>query len=202
MLELDTSYYRDNELITGIDEAGRGPLAGPLVVAAVTVKTGFTIPGLDDSKKLTDKKRRELFKIIKENVIASHIMVISEAEIDEINILAATMKGMANAWHGLSTKGKILVDGNRLPEDLKQADAEAIVKGDGKVSAIAAASILAKVTRDDIMINLDKEFPEYGFARNKGYGTAEHLKAINTHGITDCHRKTYGPVAQMKLDIF
>ncbi|MCF7911807.1 MAG: ribonuclease HII [Candidatus Cloacimonetes bacterium] len=199
MLELDNYYFATYNFITGIDEAGRGPLAGPLVVAAVTISSNFEISGLDDSKKLSDKKRRELYPLIMEEVIEYKIITVSVEEIEELNILHATMKGMQQVYQGLQMQGMILVDGNRLPANLKERGAEAIVKGDQKVSAIAAASILAKVYRDNIMIELDKSFPEYGFCRNKGYGTREHLLAIEQHGITPCHRQSFGPVAQHTL---
>ncbi|MCF7919677.1 MAG: ribonuclease HII [Candidatus Cloacimonetes bacterium] len=193
-------YYQRYELLTGIDEAGRGPLAGPLVVAGVTVNKGFELPGLNDSKQLSDKKRRELYTEIMASVLSSEIVIISEQEIDELNILAATMQGMTTVWQKLNIKGMILIDGNRLPEKLKHTEAEAVVKGDGRISAIAAASILAKVTRDNIMLELDKIYPEYGFARNKGYGTAEHLRIIGRLGITPCHRKSYRPVSQIAIN--
>jgi ribonuclease HII len=199
MLELDRHYTAEYRFITGIDEAGRGPLAGPLVVAAVTISNDFEIEGLNDSKKLSDKKRRKLYQRIKEEVIEFEIVTISIEEIDEINILQATMKGMGLACEGLQMQGVILVDGNRLPAILAEKGAEAIVKGDQKVSAIAAASILAKVYRDDIMIELDKSYPEFGFCRNKGYGTMQHLKAIEKYGITPHHRRSYAPVAQQTL---
>ena len=199
MLELDKYYTTEYKFITGIDEAGRGPLAGPLVVAAVTISADFEIEGLNDSKKLSDKKRRELYQRIKDEVIDFEIVTISREEIDEINILQATMKGMGLACEGLQMQGVILVDGNRLPEILAERGAEAIVKGDQKVSAIAAASILAKVYRDNIMIELDKTYPEFGFCRNKGYGTKQHLQAIERHGITPHHRLSYAPVAKQTL---
>jgi len=196
MLELDKSYFQNFEQITGIDEAGRGPLAGPLVVAAVTIRKDFTIKGLNDSKKLSDKTRRSLYQSIIQEAIDYKIIVISVDIIDRINILQATMLGMQKACLQLKKKGKILIDGNRIPEELITLQAEAIVKGDQKVSAIAAASILAKVFRDDIMIKLHDKHPEYGFDHNKGYGTKSHLKAIEEHGIIDEHRRSYGPVAQ------
>ena len=199
MLELDKSYFNNYEYITGIDEAGRGPLAGPLVVAAVTMKRGFLIEGLNDSKKLSDKTRRKLYQRIINEVVDYKIIVIGVDVIDRINILQATMLGMQKACTSLQKKGKILIDGNRIPEKLKEMEAEAIVKGDQKVSAIAAASILAKVYRDDIMIELNEKYPEYGFAQNKGYGTKLHLRALVKHGVTDEHRKSYGPVAQQIL---
>lgn len=199
MLELDRSYYRKFDFITGVDEAGRGPLAGPLVVAAVTVDKGFELPRLNDSKKLSDKSRRNLFEKIKNTVIDYKILIIPVSRIDEINILAATMEGMQKSCLSLKKNGHILIDGNRIPQALESYDAEYIIKGDGKVSAIAAASILAKVTRDDIMLELDKKYPEFDFKNNKGYGTKKHLNAIKSYGIRDCHRKTYKPVSQMEF---
>ncbi|MDP8221340.1 MAG: ribonuclease HII [Candidatus Stygibacter frigidus] len=196
MLELDKSYFNNYDQITGIDEAGRGPLAGPLVVAAVTFQKDFNIEGLNDSKKLTDRTRRSLYRSIIQEAIDYKIIVISVEVIDEINILQATMLGMQKACLQLKKKGKILIDGNRIPEELIKLQAEAIVKGDQKVSAIAAASILAKVYRDDIMIKLHEKYPEYGFDHNKGYGTKIHLRAIEKYGIIDDHRRSFGPVAQ------
>lgn len=199
MLTLDQEYYDQNELLTGIDEAGRGPLAGPLVVCAVTVSKGFELSGLNDSKKLTDKKRRALYDIIIKEVMDYSIEIIPVVRIDEINILAATMEGMTNAFKKLDHTGYVLIDGNRIPKGLLSCNAEAVVKGDGNVSAIAAASILAKVTRDDIMLELDKKYPEYDFSSNKGYGTQSHMKAIRKFGIRECHRKSYKPVSQMEF---
>lgn len=199
MLTLDQEYYDQNELLTGIDEAGRGPLAGPLVVCAVTVSKGFDLSGLNDSKKLTDKKRRALYDIIIKEVMDYSIEIIPVVRIDEINILAATMEGMTNAFKKLDHTGYVLIDGNRIPKGLLSCNAEAVVKGDGNVSAIAAASILAKVTRDDIMLELDKKYPEYDFSSNKGYGTQSHMKAIRKFGIRECHRKSYKPVSQMEF---
>jgi ribonuclease HII len=197
MLELDRYYTSDYRFITGIDEAGRGPLAGPLVVAAVTISADFEIEGLNDSKKLSDKKRRILYQQIKDEVIDFEIVTISREEIDEINILQATMKGMGLACVGLQMQGVILVDGNRLPEILAERGAEAIVKGDQKVSAIAAASILAKVYRDRLMREMDKKYPGYEFAKHKGYGTKIHMEALRKHGPCPIHRKTFAPVAKL-----
>jgi ribonuclease HII len=201
MLELDRQYSADHGKITGIDEAGRGPLAGPLVVAAVTVRSGFTLRGLDDSKKLTDKLRRVLYPQILANVTDYSIIICEVEEIDTLNILGCTMKGMVRAYEDLGDRGYLLIDGNVLPEVWQDSDSESIIKGDHKVSAIAAASILAKVCRDDIMTGLDKIYPHYGFARNKGYGTREHLAAIMEHGITGVHRRSYRPVSQYEINL-
>lgn len=200
MLELDSYYQKDHDFLTGIDEAGRGPLAGPLVVAAVTVGSEFELFGLDDSKKLSDKKRRELYALIPGLVVDCRVEIITVEKIDRVNILQATMQGMTQACLGLKTRGKILIDGNRVPGGLAETNAESIVKGDQKVSAIAAASILAKVVRDDLMIDYAAKYPGYGFERNKGYGTAEHLKAIHDIGITPIHRRSYAPVNQYTID--
>lgn len=199
MLSLDSDLLKQYKLITGIDEAGRGPLAGPLVVCAVTIDKDFILEGVNDSKKLTDKKRRSLVEEIHDKAIEVNTIIISEDRIDEINILAATMEGMEKVCLGLEQTGKILIDGNRIPDKLKDKDAEYVIKGDGKVSAIAAASIIAKVTRDDIMLQLDKLHPEYRFSSNKGYGTKEHLEAIRKYGVTRYHRKSYKPVSQLEF---
>ncbi len=196
MLELDLYYKAKSDYLTGIDEAGRGPLAGPLVVAAVTVKNDFHIEGLDDSKKLSDKTRRRLYDLILKEVIDYKIEIICVEDIDRLNILQATLHGMQKACLSLQTRGYILVDGNRLPAGLADLGSEAVIKGDHLISAIAAASVLAKVVRDDIMIEMDSIYPQYGFARNKGYGTREHFTSIAKYGITPAHRRSFGPIAQ------
>lgn len=180
-------------LVAGVDEAGRGPLAGPVVAAAVILDERNPISGLNDSKVLTALRREKLFDEIRAKALCCSIAEASVQEIDEINILQATMLAMRRAVEGLRlTPGLVLVDGNRLP--VLKVRAEAIVKGDALVPAISAASILAKVTRDRWCAQLDAQYPEYGFAGHKGYGTAEHLAALQAHGACPQHRKTFAPV--------
>ena len=176
--------------IAGVDEAGRGPLAGPVCAAAVILPEHLEIPGLNDSKKLTDKKRRELFPIIKEQAIAYGIAFASEAEIDEINILQATFLAMQRAIDQLEGKANFaLIDGNR--EKDFGLPVMTVVKGDSRSANIAAASVLAKVTRDLYMEELAKEYPEYGFEIHKGYGTKAHYAALTEHGASPVHRKSF-----------
>lgn len=183
--------------VAGVDEAGRGPLAGPVVAAAVILPEGHGIKGLDDSKKLTAKKRAVLETEILEKTIY-YIALCNESEIDSINILQATMRAMTRAAEGLSqTPDYILVDGNRLPKWGFQA--EAVIGGDAIHPCISAASILAKEYRDRMMIAAAEEYPEYGWERNKGYGTAEHMAALKKFGPTPLHRKNFAPVAQLEL---
>jgi ribonuclease HII len=183
-------------LIAGVDEAGRGPLAGPVVAAAVILDDQNPIRGLADSKVLTGRKREQLYDEIRAKALCCSIAEASVDEIDRINILQATMLAMRRAVEGLRLKPSlVLVDGNRLP--VLAMRAEAIVKGDSKVAAISAASILAKVTRDRWCAELDAQYPQYGFAGHKGYGTAEHLRALQTHGACPQHRKTFSPVTKV-----
>ena len=176
--------------ICGVDEAGRGPLAGPVCAAAVILPDHLEIPGLNDSKKLTDKKRRELFPIIKEKAIAYGITFASEQEIDEINILQATFLAMQRAIDQLEGKANFaLIDGNR--EKDFGIPVMTVVKGDSRSANIAAASVLAKVTRDMYMEELAKKYPEYGFEIHKGYGTKAHYAALTEHGASEVHRKTF-----------
>ena len=177
-------------LICGVDEAGRGPLAGPVCAAAVILPEHLEIPGLTDSKKLSDKKRRELFPIIQEQAVAYGIGLASEAEIDEINILQATFLAMRRALDQLSVKPEIaLIDGNR--ETDFGLPVKTVVKGDSLSTNIAAASVLAKVTRDNIMVELAETYPEYGFEIHKGYGTKAHYEALRQYGPCPIHRKTF-----------
>ena len=183
-------------LIAGVDEAGRGPLAGPVVAAAVILDDRNPIRGLADSKVLTARKREKLYDEIRAKALCCSVAEASVDEIDQFNILQATMLAMRRAVEGLRLKPSlVLVDGNRLP--VLAMRAEAIVKGDSKVAAISAASILAKVTRDRWCAELDAQYPQYGFASHKGYGTAEHLLALQTHGACPQHRKTFSPVAKV-----
>ncbi len=182
-------------LIAGVDEAGRGPLAGPVVAAAVILDDLNPIAGLADSKKLTAFKRERLYDEIRAKALCCSIAEATLEEIDELNILQATMLAMRRAVEGLRLKPtKVLVDGNRLP--VLDVLAEAIVKGDSKVQAISAASILAKVHRDRWCQELHAQYPQYGFDGHKGYGTAAHLQALKEHGATPWHRKSFAPVAE------
>ena len=191
MWEIEDSFYADGvKVICGVDEAGRGPLAGPVCAAAVILPEPLEIPGLTDSKKLTDKKRRELFPIIKEQAIAYGIGLASEKEIDEINILQATFLAMERALGELSVKPDLaLIDGNR--EKDFGIPVKTIVKGDSLSMNIAAASILAKVTRDDLMMEMAQTYPEYGFDVHKGYGPKAHYAALTQHGPSPIHRMTF-----------
>ena len=183
-------------LIAGVDEAGRGPLAGPVVAAAVILDEKNPIHGLADSKKLTALRREKLFDEIRAKALCCSIAEASVEEIDRLNILQATMLAMRRAVEGLRLKpAKVLIDGNRIP--VMDILAEAIVKGDSLIPAISAASILAKVSRDRWCAELDLAYPQYGFAGHKGYGTAEHLAALREHGACPQHRKTFSPVAQV-----
>ncbi|SIP99860.1 ribonuclease HII [Pseudacidovorax sp. RU35E] len=182
-------------LLAGVDEAGRGPLAGPVVAAAVILDELHPIKGLADSKVLTPLRRERLHDEILAKALCCSIAVASVDEIDTHNILQATMLAMRRAVQGLRLRpSKVLVDGNRLPP--LDVLAEAIVKGDARVKAISAASILAKVHRDRLCLSLHDEFPQYGFATHKGYGTPEHLAALRQHGACIHHRRSFSPVAQ------
>ena len=182
-------------LVAGVDEAGRGPLAGPVVAAAVMLDERAPIKGLADSKVLTAARREHLYDEIRAKALCCSVALATVEEIDRLNILQATMLAMQRAVNGLRLKPtKVLVDGNRLPS--LNVLAEAIVSGDALVPAISAASILAKVTRDRMLEDLHARFPEYGFDRHKGYGTAQHLKALQEHGPLDVHRRSFAPVAR------
>ena len=186
-------------LICGVDEAGRGPLAGSVVAAAVILDPDRPITGLADSKKLSAKVRERLAVEIRSHALAWAIGEASPEEIDQINILQATFLAMRRAIEGLSrTPAHALIDGNRVPPGLL-CSAEAIVKGDAKEPAISAASILAKTHRDAQLLELDRVFPQYGFARHMGYPTAAHLEALRLHGPSPVHRRSFGPVAQTLL---
>jgi len=183
-------YNNGFQFVCGVDEAGRGPLAGPVCAAAVILPPHIDIPGLNDSKKLSDKRRRELFPIIKEQALAYAIAFSDEAEIDEINILQATFRAMERAVVALSVAPDyVLVDGNKLP--LLSVEAQAVVHGDSLSASIAAASVLAKVARDDIMLNMAQEYPQYGFEIHKGYGTKAHYEALIKYGPCKIHRSTF-----------
>ncbi|WP_305075144.1 ribonuclease HII [Propionivibrio sp.] len=185
-------------LVCGVDEAGRGPLAGPVVAAAVILDPQQPIAGLNDSKKLSAKRREALAMEIRERALAWAVAEASVDEIDRINILQASFLAMRRAVEGLRLRPeKALIDGNRCPA--LDCPAEAIVGGDGKVASIAAASILAKTVRDAGMLELHAEFPMYGFDRHMGYPTAFHLQALREHGPSRVHRRSYAPVAQLTL---
>ncbi len=194
---MDYSYENNAILngyktVCGIDEAGRGPLAGPVYAAAVILPTGLEIEGLNDSKKLSEKKREQLFPIICEKAIAYSIGIATEKEIDEINILNATFLAMKRAVEGLSIKPEYaLVDGNRYPKISNDIKEEVVVKGDAKSMSIAAASILAKVSRDRFMLEMTKEYPQYCFEQHKGYGTKLHYEKILEYGPSPIHRMTF-----------
>lgn len=180
-------------LLAGVDEVGRGPLAGDVVAAAVILDPDNPISGLDDSKKLTEKKREALFPEIKEKSLSWSVARASVQEIDQLNILQASLLAMKRAVEGLELQPEhVLVDGNKLPRWTYSA--EAVVKGDSRVPAIAAASILAKVVRDREMVVFDGQYPGYGFAGHKGYPTQVHMKALDVLGVTPIHRRSFGPV--------
>jgi ribonuclease HII len=191
MWQIENSYFEKGiKLICGVDEAGRGPLAGPVCAAAVILPPNLEIPGLNDSKKLSDKKRRELFPIIKEQALAYGIGFADHREIDEINILQATFLAMERALAQLSIKPELaLIDGNRQKDF--GIPVTTVVQGDSLSASIAAASVLAKVTRDDVMLSMDQEYPQYSFAVHKGYGTKAHYAAITEFGPSPIHRMTF-----------
>lgn len=177
--------------ICGVDEAGRGPLAGPVCAAAVILPEGAVIAGLDDSKKLTKKKREKLYDIIKQTAVAYSVAYGTLEEIETVNILEATYLAMNRAIEGLTIKPDFsLIDGNRVPRGIK-IPCETIVKGDSKSMSVAAASVLAKVTRDRLMLEYDKKYPEYNFKKHKGYGTKEHTELIKQYGPCEIHRLSF-----------
>lgn len=178
------------KIICGVDEAGRGPLAGPVYAAAVILPTGLQIPGLNDSKKLSEKKREELFDIITQKAISYSIGIATEREIDEINILNATFLAMKRAVDGLEIcPDYAIIDGNREPHT--GIFEETVVKGDGKVMSVAAASILAKVSRDRFMLEMAEKYPQYQFEKHKGYGTKLHYEMISQYGVSPIHRRSF-----------
>ena len=191
MWEIEGKYTSAGfRLIAGVDEAGRGPLAGPVCAAAVILPREAEIPGLNDSKKLSDKKRRELFPIIKEKAICYGIGLASHEEIDEINILQATYLAMERALAQLVvTPQQVLIDGNRTKDF--GLPVKTVVHGDSLSMSIAAASVLAKVTRDDLMLEMANEYPQYGFEIHKGYGTKAHYEALRTFGVCPIHRNSF-----------
>ncbi|TXR54070.1 ribonuclease HII [Reinekea thalattae] len=194
MTQAGFEFFAGHNLIAGVDEVGRGPLAGDVVAAAVILDPNQPIEGLNDSKKLSEKKRALLAEQIHQSALSVSLGRASVSEIDQLNILQATLLAMTRAVSGLSIQPELcLIDGNKIPSGLPCL-AEAIVKGDGKVAEISAASIVAKVARDTQMIELDKKHPQYGFKNHKGYGTAQHLQAIELHGILAEHRRSFAPI--------
>lgn len=191
MYEIERSCReRGFNMIAGVDEAGRGPLAGPVYAAAVILSPDTVIKGINDSKKLTEKRREELFCEITEQAVAYSVFSVDEKRIDEINILNATFEAMNGAVDGLSVKPDyVLIDGNRIKN--MTLPHETVVKGDAKSTSIAAASILAKVSRDRFICEMAKKYPEYGFEKHKGYGTKAHNEAILKHGPCEIHRRTF-----------
>lgn len=189
--EIEEEYYNEGfTLVCGVDEAGRGPLAGPVCAAAVILPPHIEIPGLNDSKKLTDKRRRELMPLIKEKAVAWGVGFATHQEIDEINILQATFLAMERAIAALNVKPQLaLIDGNR--EKDFGIPVKTIVKGDSRSASIAAASVIAKVTRDDLMLEMAKEYPGYGFEVHKGYGTKAHYEALRQQGPSGIHRMSF-----------
>ncbi len=176
--------------VCGVDEAGRGPLAGPVYAAAVILPVGVEIDGLNDSKKLSEKKREELFEVIKNVAVSFSVGIATEKEIDSINILNATFLAMTRAVNGLEIPSDYaIIDGNRMPN--LNIDGETVVKGDGKAMSVAAASIIAKVSRDRFMLKMAQEYPQYHFEKHKGYGTKLHYEMIEKYGISPIHRKTF-----------
>lgn len=191
LFEFDKEIKKEGyNIICGVDEAGRGPLAGPVYACAIIMKEDFIIPEVNDSKKLTEKKREALYDIILENALDWSVASVSEKEIDEINILNATMKAMDMAISGLKVVPDLaLIDGNQN-RGIKQNN-KTIIKGDSKSYNIAAASIIAKVTRDRFIIKMDELYPQYGFKKHKGYGTKEHIENIRKYGPCEIHRRTF-----------
>jgi ribonuclease HII len=186
-------------LICGVDEAGRGPLAGVVVAAAVILDPARPIDGLDDSKKLTERSRDRLAPLIRERALAWAVAEASVEEIDRLNILHATMLAMQRAVAAMKRVPDLVrVDGNRCP--VLAVPVEAVIGGDATVPAIAAASILAKTVRDALMVALDAQYPQYGFASHKGYSTPEHLVALRRHGVVDCHRRSFAPVRDLLIN--
>lgn len=202
MTVFETKYLEKGyKLVAGVDEVGRGPLAGPVIAAAVILPDGFCLTGIDDSKKLSEKKRDEYYQIIQEEAKSIGIGIIEPEIIDEINIYEATKKAMNIAIQSLSQQPDVLlIDAMRLGTPYME---ESIIKGDAKSISIAAASIIAKVTRDRLMKEYASRYPEYQFGHNMGYGTKDHLDAINKYGITPIHRKSFSPIKEtLKDDLF
>lgn len=185
------AYSKGYKRVCGVDEAGRGPLAGPVFAAAVILPRGYVIEGVNDSKKLSEKKREELFEKIKSEALCYSIASVDEKTIDEINILNATFLAMEKAVEGLEIKTDfVMIDGNRAPKYL-DITCQTVVKGDAKSASIAAASILAKVSRDRFMLEMAEKYPEYCFEKHKGYGTKLHYEMLDKYGVSEIHRKSF-----------
>jgi ribonuclease HII len=201
--EYENKYIRmGHRYIAGVDEAGRGPLAGPVVIAAVILPNNYNNPLIDDSKKLSEKQRNELYGEIIKNALAYKIVVIDEATIDKVNIYQASKLGMINAIKAIKHPVDLVLT-DAMPIGELKVEVVSLIKGDSKSISIAAASILAKVTRDQLMMNLHNLYPQYGFDKHKGYPTKAHLAAIKKYGITKYHRLSYKPVASAKqLSLF
>lgn len=197
--EFEHQFWQEGRIVVGIDEAGRGPLAGPLSVAGVVFPAGYENPDIYDSKALSEKERNRLYDVICEDALWFAIIEVPVEEIDRYNILEADRRAMEEIAMR-SPADTVLSDAMKLPIDKPVID---LIKGDQKSISIAAGSILAKVTRDRIMVEYDAEYPEYGFAKHKGYGTKQHMEAIEKYGITPIHRRSFGPVRirQQKLDL-
>lgn len=195
LYEYEETLINDGvKLIGGIDEVGRGPLVGPVVAACVILPINYELPGLNDSKKLTEKRREEFYKILMQDAISIGIGIIDEKIIDEVNIYEATKLAMKDAINNCQIKPEhVLIDAMKLDIDIPSTS---IIKGDAKSLSIAAASVIAKVTRDHMLIELDKTYPMYDFKHNKGYPTKKHVEAIYKYGITPFHRKTFSPVKE------
>jgi len=194
-------WHKGFRRVAGVDEAGRGPLAGPVVTAAVILRPGADLPGVVDSKRMTELQREEAFEYILKNCQAAAVTAASAKMIDRINILRATMLSMERSVNRLDQCADfVLVDGNRFPKDI-MVTGEAVIGGDRLSRSIAAASVIAKVTRDRLMRRLDRLYPQFGFARNKGYGTREHIRAIHKFGPTPHHRYSFNPVRQYRLSL-
>lgn len=196
LLDYERELYKDNiKLIAGVDEVGRGPLCGPVVAAACILKENYYLEGLNDSKKLSEKKRDKLFDILIDECVAYGIGIVEPKRIDEINILEASKEAMKIAISNLSVKPEhVLIDAVKLDLDIPSTP---IIKGDAKSASIAAASVIAKVTRDRMMYDLDKLYPEYGFASHKGYPTKKHIEAVKEHGVLDFYRFTFSPISEI-----
>lgn len=196
LLEYEKALYKENiKLIAGVDEVGRGPLCGPVVAAACILKENYYLEGLNDSKKLSEKKRDKLYDIILSDCISYGIGIVSPQRIDEINILEASKEAMKIAISNLNVKpDHVLIDAVKLDIDIPSTP---IIKGDAKSASIAAASIIAKVTRDRMMYELDEKYPEYGFKSHKGYPTKKHIEAVKQNGVLDFYRVTFSPISEI-----
>lgn len=196
----DALFKKGVRLLAGVDEAGRGPLAGPVVAAAVAIGPGWDDPGVDDSKRLSAQRRESLAEAVKASVLSWALGLCQAEEVDRLNIHRASLTAMARALAGLAmAPERVLVDGRFTPD--VEVPCQAVVGGDGLCSSISAASILAKVERDRLMQDWHRRYPLYNFAANKGYGTAEHRRALELHGPCPIHRRSYNPVAQMSLGL-